>query len=71
MRSLRLGTVAQLVELRDHDREVAGSNLLPVEFFSVVSTRKDLIPLAPVDLAEIRYQQMFLHVKMAKYELGK
>ncbi len=41
-----LGTeIAQLVERRNRDREVAGSNPMPVEFFSVVSLSKLLNPV--------------------------
>ncbi len=52
---------AQLVDRQNHDREVAGVNPMSVEIFSVVSLSKVLyIWLAPVDLAEIKYQQIFL-----------
>ncbi len=52
--------IAQLVERWNRDREVAGSKPIPVEIFSVASLIKLLNPLAPVDLAEIRYQLIFL-----------
>ncbi len=63
--------IAQLVERPNHDREVAGSYPMPVEFFLLYPWAGYLIPPASVDLAVIRYQQIFIRRNTAKYDLVK
>ncbi len=54
-RRCRGAEIARVVERRNHDREVAGSNPILAEILYVVSLSKVLNPSCSSRLAEIRY----------------